>query len=230
MRAVLSLLALVCLTSCAPPLQIAAAPAQPIAPAATASQDNAPKEQLRMLPAEVFLRSYLLLFGATPPIDTQKRARGNDGGQLFDSWSDYLSALGFPDYRNDLPRATQTNALMVAAFERLDVALCDRTLEHDLKANPRPPMSQRSVFAFDIPPTILDETSFAPRFDVLHRTFLGYPASLAPPERTHAFFALYRATAERHSRPGVKSRFTPTEAGWATVCYGLVRHPEYQLY
>ncbi|WP_437742083.1 hypothetical protein WME73_42910 [Sorangium sp. So ce302] len=40
---------------------------------------------------------------------------------LFDSWGDYLAALGLPDHGLDLPRATQTNALMLAAFERLGI-------------------------------------------------------------------------------------------------------------
>ena len=35
------------------------------------------------------------------------------------------------------------------------------------------------------------EAEFAERFDVLHRTFLGYPAALATRDRTGAYFKLY---------------------------------------
>ena len=80
----------------------------------------------------------------------RSRARGGDGAALFDTWDDYLSALGFPDYRLDMPAAPQTNALMVAAFERLGVALCDRAVEHDWpRASRRRPSGERLVFAFD---------------------------------------------------------------------------------
>ena len=79
------------------------------------------------------MRTYLQLFGALSPADAQKTARGNEGSALFDTWDDYVSSLGFPDYRTDIPRQTQTNTLMVATFEALGVALCDRALEHDLK-------------------------------------------------------------------------------------------------
>ena len=73
--------------------------------------------------------------------------------------------------------------------------------------------------------------SFAPGFDVLHRTFLGYPARLAPPGRQQSFLELYQGTVARHAEKGAqRSRFTPAEAGWAAVCYGLVRHPEFNLY
>ena len=72
---------------------------------------------------------------------------------------------------------------------------------------------------------------FAPRFDVLHRTFLGYPArARARRSAWPAFFELYRDTRRATRRPQQRSRFTPAEAGWAAVCYGLVRHPEFHLY
>jgi hypothetical protein len=121
----------------------------------------------------------------------------------------------------------------VATFERLGVALCDRALEHDLKApkgQELPPIHERLVFAFDVPRGPVDAAAFAPRFDVLHRTFLGYPASLAPPARMARFFQLYRDIVAGHAKAEPKSRFTPDEAGWAAVCYGLVRHPEFHLY
>jgi hypothetical protein len=217
----------------APPEHVAAGPSAPLPEHGVTAEDTAPKEDLRLVPPEVYMRTYLRLFGGLAPLDAQKRARGGDGAGLFDAWDDYVSALGFPDYRLDVPRQTQTNALMAASFERLGVALCDRALEHDLKAAPGvtpPPLDQRLIFAFERPHGAMDEGAFAPRFDVLHRTFLGYPASLAPPERTARFFQLYRDIVADHARAAPRSRFTPDEAGWASVCYGLVRHPEFHLY
>jgi hypothetical protein len=199
---------------------------------ATTAADTAPKEDLRMVPPEAYMRTYLTLFGGLVPVEAQKRARGADGSALFDTWDDYISALGFPDYRLDVPRQTQTNALMVAAFERIGVALCDRALEHDWKAKQPVPMNQRLIFAFDIPkaPAWLDEKAFAPKFDVMHRTFLGYPAQLAPPDREARFFKLYLDTVSAHAKDDPKSRFSPEEEGWATVCYAFIRHPEFHLY
>jgi hypothetical protein len=197
------------------------------------AEDSAPKEDLRMVPPEVYVRTYLRVFGGLAPLDAQKRARGGDGAALFDTWDDYVSALGFPDHRLDVPRQGQTNALMVATFERLGVALCDRALEHDLRApkgGALAPISERLVFAFDLPQGEVDVAAFGPRFDVLHRTFLGYPASLAPTQRTARYFQLYRDIVAGHAAAAPKSRFTPVEAGWAAVCYGLVRHPEFHLY
>ncbi len=194
-------------------------------------EDATPKQDRRLIPAEAYVRTYLQLFGGLAPLEVQRRARGGDGATLFDTWDDYLAALGFPDYRLDLPRGTQTNALMMAAFERLGVALCDRAVERDLKVRPLPFVKDRLVFAFEPPAGAVSEAAFAPGFDALHRTFLGYPARLAPPGRAEAFFALYRDTAARHAEKGApKSRFTPAESGWAAVCYGLVRHPEFHLY
>jgi len=195
------------------------------------AEDATPKQDRRLVPAEAYVRTYLQLFGGLAPLEVQRRARGGDGGQLFDTWDDYLSALGFPDYRLDLPRGTQTNALMIAAFERLGVALCDRALEHDLRAKPPPFTKDRLVFAFDPPAGDVSPAAFSRGFDVLHRTFLGYPARLAPQGREAAFFDLYRTTAARHAEKGApRSRFTPAESGWAAVCYGLVRHPEFHFY
>ena len=48
--------------------------------------------------------------------------------------------------------------------------------------------------------------------------------------RAHAFHALYEDTIARHSKPPKRGRFTPVEAGWAAVCYALVRHPEFHFY
>jgi hypothetical protein len=176
------------------------------------------------------MRTYLRLFGALAPLDFQKDARGRDGASLFDTWDDYVAALGFPDHRLDVPRQTQTNALMVATFERIGVALCDRALEHDWKGAPPRPVQERVIFAFEPPRGNVSAADFAPPFDVLHRTFLGYPASLAPAERSERFYALFEGIAKGHAKAAPKSRFTADEAGWAAVCYGLVRHPEFHLY
>jgi hypothetical protein len=223
-----SLVLAAALAGCGPKAVIAPVPAPPLAPHGTFAQDTAPKEELRMVPPEVYMKSYLRLFGERQPLAAQAAARGGDGAQLFDTWDDYFSALGFPDYKVDLPRATQTNALMVAAFERLGVALCDRAVQRDLGA-PRPQDAPaRQLFTFDAPKA-LDAAAFAPRFDALHRAFLGYPARLAPTDRTARFFALYTEITKRHPK-GPKQRFTPEQAGWASVCYGLVRHPEFHLY
>jgi hypothetical protein len=212
-----------------PPEIVQPAPPVPMEAHGTFAEDTAPKEDLRMVPPEVYMRTYLRLFGGLVPLDAQKKARGGDGGQVFDTWDDYVSALGFPDYRFDTPRQTQTNALMVATFERIGVALCDRALEHDWKSKEPVAAKDRLVFAFDEPKTEMTLADFGPRFDVMHRTFLGYPAALAPTQRTPRFFQLYRDV-EADQKKGGKSRFSPEEAGWVAVCYGLVRHPEFHLY
>ena len=224
--------AAVALASCAaaPPPRVAPVAAGALQPIAVAAEDTAPKEDLRMVPPEVTMRTYLRLFGALAPLAFQREARGGDGASLFDTWDDYVAALGFPDHRLDVPRQTQTNALMVATFERIGVALCDRALEHDWRGAPPKPVPERVIFAFDPPRGEVSPAAFAAPFDVLHRTFLGYPAALAPPERTERFYALYESIAKGHARAAPRSRFTPDEAGWAAVCYGLVRHPEFHLY
>lgn len=176
----------------------------------------------RMLPPEAFLRAYLTWFGGLAPIDVQKRAHGYD---LFDTWTDYIAALGLPDYHVDFPRRTQSNTMMLATIGRLGEALCVRAVEHDLRG--RASIDQRVVFAFDPMPTAT-LAEFAPRFDVLHRTFLGYPASLAPPDRLGRFFALYQQVVAFHDGP--KAQLTPQEAGWAAICTALVMHPEAEIY
>jgi hypothetical protein len=210
------------LVGCAPPLQVVPRPQPPLAPEAVTTQDTTPKEDVRMLPAEATLRTYLELLGGVTPREAQQRLRG---GGLFDSWSDYAAALGLPDHRNDLPRAAQSNALMAATSDRMAVALCVRAAEHDLRGGL--PAGKRLVFAFEGPAAPASGGAFAPLFDVLHRTFLGYPAALAPPGRTEAFFALYRATVAR-PRPG--GRLSAIEAGWVAVCVALARHPEAATY
>jgi hypothetical protein len=211
-----------------PPERVTPTAAPSLDPKGTIVEDSSPKESLRMVPPEVYMRTYLELFGALAPLDVQKRARGADGANLFDTWDDYVAALGFPDYHIDIPRQTQTNALMVATFERVGIALCDRAVEHDLKG--AAPLSARVIFAFDAPQTTLEPREFTPRFDVLHKTFLGYPARLAPEAREKRFYALYRDVVDEHVKNKQKSRFTPSEEGWAAVCYAFVRHPEFHLY
>lgn len=205
--------------------------APPLPAMASAVVDTTPKAELRLVPAEAYVRTYLSLFGGLAPLAVQKKARGADKSLLFDVWDDYLSALGLPDYRNDIPRGTQTNAIMLAAFERLGGALCNRTLEHDWKSHPPVPVDERLVFAFDGAPDALTKDQFAARFDVLHRTFLGYPVTLAPTDRIARYHHLFEDTRARHAASGApQGRLSPAETGWVTVCEGLVRHPELQLY
>jgi hypothetical protein len=219
---------LVLLAGCAPPLVVVPRDEGRLVPVQVVPQDATPKEEVRMLPAEAYLRTYLQLFGEEGPLEVQRRARGGDGARYFDSWNDYAAALGLPDHRNDLPRATQTNALMMATFDRLAIALCVRAAEHDLRAEVPP--GQRRVFAFAGIPRPASARDFAPPFDVLHRTFLGYPAALAPPGRSEAFFALFGATVGRHEKNRGAPGLGPVEAGWASVCLGLARHPEFHTY
>jgi hypothetical protein len=193
----------------------------------TLPEDTSAKEAPRLMLAEAYVRSYLQLFGGLSPIAAQAAARGQDGSALFDTWDDYLLTLGFPSYPIDIPRQTAPNAVMVASFERIGVALCDRALEHDWMGTAPPPASQRLIYTFDMPAGTPTQAAFAAGFDVLHRTFLGYPAALAPTDRTARFFALYGSVVAAHT---AKTRFTPAQAGWAAVCYGLVRHPEFHLY
>ena len=216
-----------------PPEHVSPVMAEPIVPKGSLAEDATQKESLRLVPPEVYMRTYLELFGGLSPLDAQKRGRGADGGNLFDTWDDYIASLGFPDYHLDIPRQTQTNALMVATFERIGVALCDRAVEHDLKGKTPPPVSARVIFAFEMPRGPLEETDFVPRYDVLHRTFLGYPSKLAPKDREARFFALYKDISDEHTKglkAGQKSRFTSDEEGWAAVCYAFIRHPEFHLY
>jgi hypothetical protein len=192
-------------------------------------QDITVKEGPRLLPAETYMRSYLQLFGGLAPLDAQTALRGTNG--LFDTWKDYLAAMGMPDYTLEIARNPQTNSLMIAAFERMGVALCDRAVEKELQADTRPPAAQRTIFAFDLTTAEPTQAEFTERFDVLHRTFLGYPVKLAETDRVARFFKVYGDTVAAHAAKGApKYSFTPPLAGWATVCYGLVRHPEFHAY
>jgi hypothetical protein len=191
----------------------------------TTMLDRTPKERRRMVEPEVYLRAYLGWFGGLVPLDVQNRARPKG---LFDAWDDYLSALGLPDYKTDLPRQTQSNTLMLATLGRLGEALCARAAEHDLHGpNGKPtPADQRVVFAFDQAPD--SDAAFSERFDILHRTFLGYPAKLAPGERVAKFHMLFTDVAARHA--GAKNPLTADETAWVAVCAALVQHPEAELY
>jgi hypothetical protein len=113
---------------------------------------------------------------------------------------------------------------MVAALGRLGEALCVRAAEHDLHD---PGVGQRVVFAFE-PREAPGLADFAPRFDVLHRTFLGYPAALAPDERTARYHALFTAVRAHHA--GRKGPLSADETAWAAVCTALIQHPEAGLY
>lgn len=189
--------------------------------------DNSHKEGPRTLSAESYIRSYLFLFGGLSPIDSQTALRGSGATvdtTLFDTWSDYLGALGMPDYREDIARSSQTNALMIAAFERIGVALCDRAAEHDLKNGATP----ATVFTFKKTAALPTRAEFDERFDVLHRRFLGYPAKLAPTDRGSRFFTVFSDASGTAADAGV--RLTGQDAGWTAVCYGLIRHPEFHLY
>ncbi len=193
---------------------------EPLPAYSTIALDPTPKARRRAVPAEVVLRAFLGWFGGLAPQETFLRARGNN---LFDQWSYYLAALGLPDHHVDAPRVSQSNTVMLATIGRLGEALCVRSVEHDLRA--KAPSGERLVFAFDVaPPATV--AAFTPAFDVLHRTFLGYPASLAPPQRIERFFGLYRGVA---ARAGSK-RLSADEMGWAAVCTALVQHPEAWLY
>ena len=209
-------LVLILATACTAPTLAPSAP-QPLPAAQTAMIDTTPKARRRMVPPEVYLRAYLTWFGGLVPLAVQNRARPKG---LFDAWDDYLAALGLPDYKIDLPRQSQSNTLMLATLGRLGEALCVRAAEHDLHA--KTPIDQRVVFAFD------PAGDFAVAFDVLHRTFLGYPARLAPPDRVARFQALFASVAARHA--GAKQPLTAEETAWTAVCTVLVQHPEAELY
>jgi hypothetical protein len=213
------------------PEAVPPAAAPPLPSVSAVAEDTTHKEDLRLVPAEAYVRTYLTLFGGLAPLEVQKKARGADGALLFDAWDDYLLALGLPDYRADMPRGTQTNAIMLAAFERLGAALCDRSLEHDWKGKTPVAADKRLVFAFDPTPDAPTKAQFTAGFDVLHRTFLGYPADLAPTDRVARFHRLFEDTRARHAAKNApKTRLSPVETAWVTVCEGLVRHPEFHFY
>ena len=211
-------LAVFLLVACSTPDAIAPS-AGAVLPHAEVQLDTAPRQHRRMVPPEAFLRAYLMWFGGLAPDAVRRRA-----GDLLGSWEDYLSALGLPDYAHDFPRVTQSNALMLSTMARLGEALCVRAAEHDLQG--RMPIDQRLIFAFEAKPSP-SRDEFAAGFDVLHRTFLGYPASLAPAGRIDRFYALYQKIAAHHAGATV---LTPDETAWVAICAALVVHPEAELY
>jgi hypothetical protein len=195
------------------------------------AQDTTPKRGPRMMPVETYIRSYMQLFGGRAPLAIQTQIRARDTG-LFDAWNDYLASMGLPDHRVDIARVNQTSAIMLATLERTGIALCDLAVARELDAM-TPPVANRTVFAFDLPAGALDRAAFATRFDVLHRTFLGYPSALAPDNREQRFFDLYTRSVNRYTAAmGAPSTLfrVKSNTGWAAVCYALVRHPEVQLY
>lgn len=193
----------------------------PLPPHRTFTLDPTPKQSRRMLQPESFLRAYLQWFGGLAPHDVQQTAHGDN---LFDEWKDYLAALGVPDYHIDIPRGTQSNGVMLATVGRLAEALCVRAVQHDFA--PGVALDHRLVFKFE-EKVDLDAAGFAPRFDLLHRTFLSYPAALAPEGRTAKFYRLYQQVSANHaSHP----QLTPDRTAWAAVCTALVEHPETGLY
>ena len=118
---------------------------------------------------------------------------------------------------------------MLAACERIGVALCERAVQADLRGAVA--VTDRVLFRFELPAgaRALTVEEFATRFVLLHRRVLGYPAALAPDSRVPRFRALYQGAVARHADAGARS-FNGPEAGWASVCEGLVRHPEFHLY
>ena len=212
------------LAACGAPRAITPSAPRPLPAHAETMIDTTPKERRRMVAPEVYLRAYLTWFGGLVPLDVQQRARPRG---LFDAWDDYLAALGLPDYKIDLPRQTQSNTLMLATLGRLGEALCVRAAEKDLHGKAPPAVDARIVYAFDVV-AAPSQADFAARFDVLHRTFLGYPARLAPADRVPRFYGLYQAVAQRHA--GAKQPLTADETAWAAVCAALVEHPEAELY
>jgi hypothetical protein len=192
--------------------------------------DTSRKQSPRLMQAETYVRSMLHLFGDLSPLAAQAALKAPDSN-LFDTWNDYLSSLGLPDYRVELRRNSQTNALMLATFERVGAALCEASAVNELHNGA--PLDQRRLFPFD-PPDAVDAASFAAEggpFDLMHRTILAYPVKLAPAARAGRFAQLYLDTKARHEAQGApSSRLTSAEAGWAAVCQGLIRHPEFHLY
>lgn len=222
-------LALLTVASCLQPPddgRVGAVPLEAVPGHETITQDTSQKETPKLIAAESYIRTYLNLFGGLTALQTQTQLSAGGSG-LFDSWNAYLGALGLPSYTLDLPRNGQTNALMIATFERLGIALCNKALEKDLKSTPAVPVASRLIYAFDVPKEPVDHAGFTPRFDVLHRTFLSYPAAMAPTDRTARFYQLYKDVVARHDPKAVK--LTPSEAGFAAVCSGLLRHPEFHL-
>jgi len=225
----LALVALVgaCTTEQAEPPPVVEPPPAPadseVEPTDTIVVDETPKEAPRLVDAETYLRSMLSIFGYATPLEAQDDLR-IDG--LFDTWPDYFSALGLPDYANEVERRTVLNMVTLAAFERIGIALCNRAL---IRERDRP-LDERGVFAFALSAS-RDPAEFALKLDVLHRLFVSYPVTLAGPQRVSRFHRLHLETLARHADlNGGSKAFSPDEASWGVVCYARVRHPELHLY
>lgn len=220
--AVIGLLAMTAMTACGSRAPSAVESTPPAPP--TPKQPDGPAPETvghpRLVPSEAYLRAYLTWFGGLAPEAAQKRA----GRELFDRWVDYLTALGLPDYQVDVPRASSSNALMLAATGRLAEALCIRSIEHDLRK--QTPLDRRVIFAFELTDAP-SRDNFARGFDVLHRTFLSYPVALAPKDRIERFYRLYNDVVGRQR---AASTLTANELGWVAVCTALAQHPEAKLY
>ena len=230
------------------PEQVVSMPVTDI-PGHESLQDDSPKQGPRLMPAETLIRSYLSLFGALVPgagtsavtatqLQTVLRS-GVGGTELFDTWTTYLSTLGVPDYMDDIPRGSQVNSLMITTFERMGVALCDRAMQHDHPSNALPAASGAVIFDFALPTSHLAPgtggtipAAFTTALDGMHKRFLGYPLALAPPGRAQNFFDAYRAIVLNHlpDGGGANTALSAEAAGWAGVCYGLIRHPEFHQY
>jgi hypothetical protein len=221
MKRIALLLAVVLPGGCGRPDVVAPSPSRPLPAHRDATLDASPKARRRAVPPEVFLRAYLAWFGGLSPHGVVIKAHHGD---LFDQWPAYLAALGLPDHHIDAPRVSQSNTVMLATLGRLAEALCIRSVEQDL--GPKTPLVSRVIFAFE-PIARPTRADFASRFDVLHRTFLGYPAELAPAGRLDRFFALYGQVVANHQ---AGQRLSAEQTGWAAVCTALVQHPEAELY
>lgn len=210
----------------------------------TLALDSTPKQGPRLMPAEALMRTYLTLFGGLAAVDggaahilDLQAVLVRGGTAVFDTWQSYTAMLGLPDYTVDIPRSAQPNSLMVATFERIGVALCDKAMEHDHPAGVINAAAGSVVFDFALPATVLGGAAppaeFVGHLDHLHQRFLSYPLSLAPSNRAANFFGVYKEVTARHA-PGSpdagRSVFTPQQLGWVSVCYGLVRHPEFHTY
>ena len=85
---------------------------------------------------------------------------------------------------------------MLATLGRLGEALCVRAAEHDLHGEDAARPARRVRVRRDADAVARRVRG---RFDVLHRTFLGYPARLAPADRVARFHALFGRSLARHA-------------------------------
>ena len=184
-----------------------------------------------MVPPEVTMRTYLHLFGALAPLEFQKGARGATARASSTRGTTTSPRSGSPTIASTSPaRRRPTRSWWPpssASASRSATARSSTTGKEDAAE----PVQERVIFAFDPPKGHVSTAQTSLRGSTcLHRTFLGYPARSRRRERSQRFYALYETIAKEHAKAAPKSRFTPDEAGWAAVCYGLVRHPEFHLY